>query len=99
MTCELYVRSDVDSQPLAPLCAFPKLERFSGSFELMPAFLPGSLVQRITTNFCATDNVESNLCVLSKITVPLKTIAIISDTWDLRFFESLSRHEPPVLNI
>jgi hypothetical protein len=96
---ELYISSDVDSLSSAPLCTFPKLECFSGRFELMRAFLPGSLVQRITTSFCATDNVESGLCVLSEITIPLESIAIHSDTWDLRFFESLSRHAPRILNI
>jgi hypothetical protein len=96
---ELFVSSGEDSQPSAPLCTFPKLECYGGSFELMPAFLPGSLVQQITTNFFATDNVESSLCALSKITVPLKTISILSDSWDMRFFESLSRHAPRVLGI
>jgi hypothetical protein len=96
---QLYVSSDDDTLPPASLCTFPKLECFSGSFNLMPAFLPGSLVQRISVNSFPVDDLESRFSVLSNIPVPLKKIYIINEGWDLGILESLSRHAPRVLDI
>src|ERR1700691_1816423 len=96
---QLYVSSDDDTLPPASLCTFRKLACFSGSFTLMPAFLPGSLVRRIFVNSFPVDDLESRFSVLSNITVPLKKIHIISNGWDLGILESLSRHAPRVLDI
>ena len=65
----------------------------------MPALLPGSPVQSILTNIFGPIDIENILTVLTKTTVPLKDISIMTDTWDSGFFECLSRYAPGILDI
>jgi hypothetical protein len=81
------------------LCTFPELELYNGCVELMPALLPGSPVQSILTNIFGPIDIENILTVLTKTTVPLKDISIMTDTWVLGFFECLSRYAPGILDI
>jgi hypothetical protein len=95
----LSIPYDVDPLPQTSLYTFPALEFYSGTFELIPAFLPGSPVRSITSDICATDEVENVLATLKMTTVPLEVIAFTSKTWNLRFFECLSRYAPNVLDL
>jgi hypothetical protein len=90
----------------APLCTFPELEFYSGACRLIPAVLPGSPVQRISTDFYAADirgditaEMEHSLSVLHQTTGPLMTFSVFSDHWNLVFFEILSRHAPNILQV
>jgi hypothetical protein len=96
---DLYTLCDVDRLPQTSLCTFPALELYSGSFELIPAFLPGSPVEWISSDIDTTTDVENILAVLRMTTVPLEAISFTSETWNLRFFECLCQYAPHILDI
>jgi len=90
----------------APLSTFPELESFSGRCCLIPLFLSGSPVRRISTNFYTSreggDTVEDMECalkVLHQTCAPFRYISVLSDHWNMHFFENLSRYAPNVQGV
>src|ERR1700683_3622086 len=67
---KLYFTSDLDSRNQAPPCTFPELKVYHGDSEFIPAFLPGSPVQRIDIigRAFGVDNMEHILSALSRTT-------------------------------
>jgi hypothetical protein len=79
-----------------PTFRFPALERYSGDFDLMTMFLPGSRVQCIDTFFDDKANLVSTFSVLSETTMPLDKISFFAKNFDFRVFECLSQYAPCV---
>jgi hypothetical protein len=91
---ELYVTSI--TRTFQPPCIFPELQRYGGSFHLMPFFVRGSPLHFISVSLNDTDDIEAILSVLNDTTVPLARVSVLSAKLDLGFFESLSRHAPNI---
>jgi hypothetical protein len=96
---DLRISSAASVIPMSPLCTFPELSFYRGDCKLIPAFLPGSPVQRVSTTMFPRYDVECILSALSKTTAPLEKVRIHIQNWDFRIFESLGRHTPHILDI
>jgi hypothetical protein len=82
-----------------PLCTFPELESYSGTYLFIPAFLPGSPVKFITTRIHVVADADPVFSALSKTTTPLENILLEIGEWHFHYLESLSRYVPRVLDI